>query len=117
MPGYPGTARCQELALTANPEFEQCNPPFPMEQLYAMAGVRLLHVYNFNEGGVFAGHTEYLGYNYVNDPVPDAHYMSEYATAGIVADLRNYFHDRPTVSQLAMQGQMFADAIYQEQSK
>lgn len=108
-PWYPSASRCQELSVQSNPEAELCNPPLPMEQLYALAGVRLLHVYNFNEGGTFSGHTENIGYSYVNDPVPNAHYMSLYAIDCMIRDLGNYLHGRPTVSELRPQGQMFGD--------
>lgn len=110
-PWYPTAARCQELAAQSNPEAELCNPPLPMEQLYALAGVRLLHVYNFNEGGAFSGLTGPLDYAYVNDPVPNAHYMSDYAIDCMIRDIRNYLHGRPTVSELRPQGQFFWDMV------
>lgn len=116
-PWYPTDFRCQELSTQSNPEVELCNPPMPYDQLYSLAGVRLLHVYNFNEGGIFAGRVEALGYAYVNDPVPTAHYMSDYAVSGMIQDIRNYLHGQPTVSELRPQGQMFLDVLNHPQQE
>jgi hypothetical protein len=63
----PTAERCVELERTDNPEHEQCHPSKPYLDLYTDAGVRLLHVYNYYEGGIFAGMAGDYGYPYVND--------------------------------------------------
>lgn len=113
-PWNPSAERCAEISHLQNPEFELCNPPFPWMQLYSMAGVRLLHIYNFNEGGTYSGHTEPLGYAYVNDTVATAHYMSEHAANCIIIDIRNYLNHRATVSELSPSGQEFSDMLVTE---
>lgn len=74
--------------LTDDADFEQRNPPHDYRVLYAMAGDRLLHIYNFNEGGYFGGLSGDLGYAYVNHHSATTHTFSRESVEFILAELR-----------------------------
>lgn len=67
--------------------FEQLYPPFGYRELYAMAGDRLLHIYNFNEGGHFGGLSGELGYRYLNHYSARSHTFSAETVEFILTDI------------------------------
>lgn len=54
---------------------------------YAAAGARLLHIYNFYEGGPWSGLSGDLGFPYVNDYTATTHTITPWAVDFIVADI------------------------------
>lgn len=65
-------------------DWEQCNPPHDYRTLYAMAGERLVHIYNFGEPGPWSGLQGDLGYEYVNDMSATEHTLTDWTVEYIL---------------------------------
>lgn len=55
-------------------------------ELYQRAGNRLLHIYNYYEGGIFSGISGDIGYAYINDYTAQSHMISPWAIDFILED-------------------------------
>lgn len=66
-------------------DFEQINTDY--QSTYAAASGRLLHIYNFYEGGPWSGVTGDIGFPYVNDFTAYSHTITPSAVDFIVADI------------------------------
>lgn len=66
-------------------DWEQINTDY--RATYDAAGSRLLHIYNFYEGGPMSGITGDIGVAYVNDYTATSHTITPWATDFIVADI------------------------------
>ena len=68
-------------------DWESKNPPADYLTMYAAAGSRLVHIYNFNDPCCFAGIEGDQGFPYVNDTTHDQHEISPWAVYYILADM------------------------------
>lgn len=67
-------------------DWEQQNTDYV--RIYAAAAGRLVHVYNFYEGGPMAGLTGNLGYEYVNDYTGTTHAITDWTIEFISRDIQ-----------------------------
>lgn len=82
-------------------DWEQINTDY--RATYDAAGDRLLHIYNFNEGGAMSGITGDIGIPYVNDYTATAHTITPWAVDFIVADIAAHVSGTPVAPVAASQ--------------
>lgn len=68
-------------------DWEQHNPPLEYGEAYAIAGNRLMHIYNYYDSCCFNGITGDIGIPYVTDYTHDNHLISEWSVDYIIQDI------------------------------